>query len=230
MFSKGEVEGMKRVHVRVTPPEDELLPVHQAIQMSEELGDAVLLSGGEDPDDPTELFSIKGARETVRSTLTDQSGIRSFDFLSSDDEETYVYVREIGQKRTIADAFTANTLVVTLPIRFRTNGTVELTVLGSGSDLQAALGIVRELADVAVLKVRSGWSDQSGDLLTERQCTVLQEAYETGYYDYPRATTQAEVAEAVGVTASTVAEHLRNAEATLVHEALTKDHPNTTFD
>lgn len=217
---------MKRLHARVTPPSEELLPVHQAIYSTEELGDAVLLSGGEDPDDPTELFSIRGSREAVLSALADQSGIRSVDFLSAEGGETYVYVREVGQERTIADAFTADTLVVTLPIRFRTNGSVELIVLGSGSDLQAALGTVRELADVTVLKVRDGWSDRSSNSLTERQRTVLQAAYEAGYYDYPRTTTQDEVARAVDVTGSTVAEHLRNTEATLVKQALNTDLPS----
>lgn len=214
---------MKRLHARVTPPTEELLPVHQAITTTPELGDAVLLSGGEDSDDPTELFSVNGNREAVLAALNDQAGIRSVEFLSVEGEEIYVYVREAGQERTIADAFTTDTLVVTLPIRFRTNGSVELTVLGSGPDLQAALSTVRELADVTVLKVRNGWSDRSSNPLTDRQRTMLYAAYEAGYYDYPRTTTQDEVASTVDVTGSTVAEHLRNAEATLVQQALDTD-------
>lgn len=55
----------------------------------------------QDPDDPTELFSIEGRRETVLAALGDQSGIRSVDFLSTEGEETYVYVREVGQERTL---------------------------------------------------------------------------------------------------------------------------------
>lgn len=214
---------MKQLHAHVTPPTEELLPVHRAIYVTPELGDAVLLSGGEDPDDPTELFSVTGCREAVLAALGDQSGIRSVDLLSAEGGDTYIYVRETGQDRTIADAFTADTLVVTLPIRFRTNGSVELTVLGSGSDLQAALDNVRELADVTVLKVRDSWSDWSSNSLTDRQRTVLQAAYEAGYYDYPRSATQDEVASMVDVTGSTVAEHLRNAEAALVQQALDTD-------
>lgn len=211
---------MKQVNLRVTPPSDELLPVHRAILSTTELGDAVLLSGGVNPADPTELFSIEGRHETVASALTDQSEIRSVVCLSAEDGETYVYVRECEQERTIAEAFTRQTLVVTLPIRFRTNGSVEVTVLGSGSDLKAALGDVRDIADVTVLKVRDGWSNWSGDSLTERQRAVLGTAYEEGYYEYPRTTTQNEVAAAMEITDSTVAEHLRNAEATLVEQAL----------
>lgn len=211
---------MKQVHLRVTPPREELLPVHQAISSTEELGSAILLSGGVNPKDPTELFSIKGDQVTVLSALTDQLGIQSVECLSVEDGETYVYVRESGQERAIAEAFTMGTLVVTLPIRFRTDGSVELTVLGAGSDLQEALGTVRDLADVTVLKMSDGWSNRTRDSLTERQRAVLQTAYEAGYYDYPRTATQDEVATAMDITGSTVAEHLRNAEATLVKQAL----------
>lgn len=109
---------------------------------------------------------------------------------------------------------------MTFPIRFRTNGSVELTVLGSGADLRTALDSVRDLADVTVLKVRDGWSERSSESLTERQRTVLHATYEAGYYDYPRTTTQDEVARTLDITGSTVAEHLRNAEATLVQQAL----------
>jgi DNA-binding CsgD family transcriptional regulator len=211
---------MKQVHLRVTPPREELLPVHQAISSTEGLEGGALLSGGVNPADPTELFSIEGSQETVLSALTDQSGVQSVECLSVEDEETYVYVRENEQERRIAEAFTKGTLVVTLPIRFRTDGSVDLTVLGAGSDLQEALGAVRDHADVAVLKVSDGWSDRSRDSLTERQRAVLQTAYEAGYYDYPRTATQDEVATALDITGSTVAEHLRNAEATLVEQAL----------
>lgn len=214
---------MKRVHLRITPPTEQLLPVHQAIHSTAELGDAVLLSGGVDAGDPTELFSIQGSREPVLSTLADQTRIRSVDFLSDDGEATYVHVREVDQERTIADALTTETLVVTLPIRFRANGSVSLTVLGSGSDLQAALTTVRERADVTVLKVRDGWSACSRDVLTARQRDVLQTAQGAGYYDYPRTTTQDEIAAAMDLTGSTVAEHLRNAESRLVEAALEPD-------
>lgn len=211
---------MKQVRLRVTPQSEELLPVHRAVLSTDDLGDAVLLSGGVNPADPTELFLIEGSQRTVVAALTDQSGIRSVECLSAADGETYVYVRETEQDRTIAEAFTKETLVVTLPIQFRTNGSVQLTVLGSGSDLKAALGVVRDLADVTVMQVRDGWSELSRNSLTDRQHAVLRTAYEEGYYEYPRTTTQDEVAAAMDITGSTVAEHLRNAEATLVEQAL----------
>ncbi|SDF77632.1 HTH DNA binding domain [Halorubrum xinjiangense] len=214
---------MKQVRVRVAPPSEMLLPIHQAICSTPELGDALLLSGGQNSNDPTELFSIRGGREAVLGALTGQPGIRSVDVLSAGETETYVYVREVDQERTIADVFTARTLVVTLPVQFQTDGSVKFTVLGSNSDLHSAFNSARELADVTVLKVRDGWSDQMGDSLTERQRTLLKTAYEGGYYDYPRTTTQNDIANSADVNSSTVAEHLRNAEAVLVQQALNTD-------
>jgi predicted DNA binding protein len=210
---------MKQARLRVTPPAGETIPVHRAIQSAERIGDAVLLSGGVDPTDPTELFSIEGAAETVRSALTAESGVRSVDVLSTTEDETYVYVREAGDERAIADVLTTGTLVVTLPIRFRADGAVDLTVLGAGSDLREALAVVREVADVTVLAVREGWST-APDPLTDCQQEVLAAAYEAGYYDYPRRATQNEVASTLGISGSTVAEHLRHAEAALAAAAL----------
>lgn len=212
---------MKQVRLRVTPPHSGTLPVHRAIQSSEALNDAVLLSGGIDPTDPTELFSIDGSPGAVRSALGAESGVCSVNVLSTTEGETYVYVREAGEERAIAEAFTTGTLVVTLPIWFRGDGSVDLTILGAGSELRGAIAAVREIADVTVLAVREGWSD-SPPLLTDRQREVLAAAYEAGYYDYPRTATQDEVASTLGITGSTVAEHLRNAEAALVAAALGK--------
>jgi len=211
---------MKRTRLRINPPNEATIAVHRAIQSHGGIGDALLLSGGVDQSAPTELFSIRGDSEAVCSALSDEPGVRSVDLLSAEQKSTYVHVREAGDTRAIAEELTAETLVVTLPIRFRTEGGVDLTVLGSGADLQSAIDAVRSLADVTVLSVQDGWANDSSDALTDRQRTVLRAAIEAGYYDYPRTTNQADVADAVGVTDSTVAEHLRKAEAALVERAL----------
>lgn len=211
---------MKQIRLSVTPPLEETVPVHQAIQSTDVVGEAALLSGGVDSSNPTELFSVDGERKPVLSTLDAQQGIRSVEFLSEERGTTYVYVREASQERTIADALTTDTLVVTLPIRFRTDGVVELTVLGSGSDLQSAVKFVRSRADITVLAIQDGWTGHDLDVLTERQRTILRAAYDAGYYDYPRTATQKEVAAIVDISGSTVAEHLRNAEHTLIEQAI----------
>jgi predicted DNA binding protein len=63
--------------------------------------------------------------------------------------------------------------------------------------------------------------------LTARQLEVLQRAVERGYYDTPRGVTTAELAAAFGVGPSTLKEHLRKAERTVLHRlgALLAEHP-----
>lgn len=54
--------------------------------------------------------------------------------------------------------------------------------------------------------------DAVEDRLTERQYEVLLAAYAEGYFDWPRETSGEEVAEELGVSLSTVSQHLRVAE------------------
>lgn len=52
--------------------------------------------------------------------------------------------------------------------------------------------------------------------LTDRQRSVLETAYEEGYYDWPRDHTAEEVAESLGIASATLHQHLRAAEHALV--------------
>jgi predicted DNA binding protein len=54
--------------------------------------------------------------------------------------------------------------------------------------------------------------------LTARQSDVLQTAHSQGYYELPRETTTAEIAESLGIARRTAEEHLRLAEKKLVDE------------
>lgn len=54
------------------------------------------------------------------------------------------------------------------------------------------------------------------DTLTDRQREALEAAYRAGYFEWPRASTAEEIADALGITASTLHGHLRKAEETLI--------------
>lgn len=57
--------------------------------------------------------------------------------------------------------------------------------------------------------------------LTDRQREVLETAFEMGYFEYPRSANATEVAEALGIGASTFAEHLAAAQRKLLEGLLT---------
>lgn len=56
----------------------------------------------------------------------------------------------------------------------------------------------------------------SEDLLTVRQRNVLADALECGFYDWPRGTTGEELARSIGISPTTLHQHLRAAEGHLV--------------
>lgn len=58
------------------------------------------------------------------------------------------------------------------------------------------------------------------DAITERQREVLEEAHRRGYFEVPRQTSTAEIAEALDLDDSTVAEHLQRAQRSLLDELL----------
>lgn len=58
------------------------------------------------------------------------------------------------------------------------------------------------------------------DSLTDRQLEVIQTAYDMGYYEVPREVSSADIAEALDLDPSTVAEHLQRAERNLLQTQL----------
>lgn len=58
------------------------------------------------------------------------------------------------------------------------------------------------------------------DRLTSRQQEVIETAYRMGYFEYPREANASEVADALGIEPSTLAEHLGAAQSKLFEELL----------
>ncbi|GAB3684603.1 hypothetical protein GCM10028857_13820 [Salinarchaeum chitinilyticum] len=58
------------------------------------------------------------------------------------------------------------------------------------------------------------------DQLTDRQLEVLETAHDMGYYQYPRGANASEVAEALDICPSTLAEHLAAAQSKLLADVL----------
>ncbi|MFB6104209.1 MAG: helix-turn-helix domain-containing protein [Halobacteriaceae archaeon] len=96
---------------------------------------------------------------------------------------------------------------------------IDLSVVGSDAEIGDSVAAIDD-ADVSPSLRRltdfEGTPEDVGDRLTDRQREIVETAYGLGYYEIPRAATTDEVADAVGVTPSTVAEHLQRAERNLI--------------
>jgi hypothetical protein len=110
------------------------------------------------------------------------------------------------------------------PVRIE-DGSEEWQVCFAGdrSDIEAALDRVRTDAgaEVSVASITGSEGDrpereQRLDSLTPTQRDVFEHARETGYYEWPRGTSTRELADDLGVSKTTLLEHLRKAESKLL--------------
>jgi hypothetical protein len=110
-------------------------------------------------------------------------------------------------------------------------GTLVLTLhLEDVGDLREVVGDLDGAADRVEVRylVHTGadaddggdWTMVDRESLTDRQREVLTTAYEMGYFEYPRGANATEVAEALGISPSTLAEHLAAAQGKLLEDLL----------
>lgn len=133
---------------------------------------------------------------------------------SSGDAETYLC------KVTAADRDFVSMAEVGLSnseIRVGNDG-FEVTLVGTQDDIARGIDAYEE-AGLGILLRRMG--DYDGpttalDALTDRQREIIRTGFELGYYEIPREASVAEVANELGLDASTVGEHLQRAERNLV--------------
>ncbi|WP_162354474.1 helix-turn-helix domain-containing protein [Natrialba swarupiae] len=180
-----------------------------------------LLAGGvADTDTPTYTLSIEADEATVHRVLESDPDVLEWEIASAETGVVYAYVRfrappGVGE---IRERFTSDSLVVLLPVTFHPDS-VELTVVGTQSDLSSAFETLPSALEATVLEVGTyRESLHRGRSLTERQREVLAVAYELGYYDQPSETSHEQIADRLECAPSTVGEHLRKAEKRLVSE------------
>ncbi len=98
----------------------------------------------------------------------------------------------------------------------------ELSLVGEQSTIAALLRAYREVGISPDLERLGSYAGDRRplDRLTSRQREVLRTAFEDGYYDVPRGAGTEDIAAALELDPSTVAEHLQRAERNLLGELL----------
>ncbi len=177
------------------------------------------------------LFHVSGPREPFLSSLADVATAEFVDSsVASDVGGFYLYVREQleGSARALVDAYAGENVVVMPPVVYGVDRSIQLTIVGNSNALQRTLDGTPDEIEISVQKIRSeatGVTHLSSQL-SERQREVLTAAIDAGYYEEPRQVTVADVSNRLDCAPSTVAEHLRKAESTLVHHAVDNTREN----
>jgi predicted DNA binding protein len=176
------------------------------------------------PEYVTTLLHVVGdgedGREEYLAALDAAESIREYDVTPVDDRSFYVYVRESarGFASRLRALLVDTELLVVPPVEYGADGEMRLEVAGEQDALRE---LVADLPDRLSVSVdRLGEYDASREsqatALTDRQQEVLDVARERGYYEIPRRASVRELADELGCSKSTVADHLRKVEARLV--------------
>jgi hypothetical protein len=213
---------MKAVRLRLSLPDDAVHPMHEFVARRDDFTRSRLLHWNPAPGRTnTMIFHVEGDDpDAYESALRDLESVREHHLAVEGDGSFYAYVRE-RQSPTdeqLSGAFTRQDLVVVSPIEYRSDRSMVFTLVGAGRATQTALEEAPTEIDADVLHVTE-YAGQAFDPslgLTPRQREAVEAAVDVGYYGSTREGSVSDVAETLGCSAGTAAEHLRKAEAELM--------------
>ncbi|AFK18683.1 transcriptional regulator [Haloferax mediterranei ATCC 33500] len=209
---------MKSVGLRLTPDENHLHPMHEFVVEHEAFERTKLHHWNPTMTETnTIVFEVVGSDiEAYEEALTSIPTILSSEVAQMPGDSFFIVVKErldaAGVQQTTA--FTQDGLVVVPPVIFEGDGTILVTIVGTDEALQSAVDQTPEGIDIEIRRVReyTGPGDFAPASLSPRQREAVEAAVACGYYRESRDGSVAAVAEQLGCSTGTAAEHLRKAE------------------
>ncbi|WP_313695587.1 helix-turn-helix domain-containing protein [Halorarum halobium] len=208
---------MKYVRLTLRFREDVIHPVHEFIDRSDDVERDLLLHGNTASDGwDTLLFYAEGDADAYASALAAAETIVDFELTPLGESSFYAYIEQEGTafEAGLFERFSRTGVIVVPPIEFVGGGEANLTVLGDPASLQSAVDDPPDGVDVTVDRIGE-YDDRQATFdpgLTSRQREAVEVAVDLGYYAVPSEATAEAVADELGCSAGTAAEHLRKAE------------------
>ncbi|GAA0515216.1 hypothetical protein GCM10008992_13870 [Halorubrum aquaticum] len=166
------------------------------------------------------IGKVEEGREEYVAALDTVETIQEYDVTPVDDRSFYVFIRETAQDfaSRLRALLTDTELLIVPPVEYGSDGEMLFEVAGDQDALQ---GLVANLPDQLAVSINrlgeyDAYRESHVTALTDRQQEVLEVARERGYYEIPRQASVREIADEIGCSKSTAADHLRKAEARLV--------------
>ena len=163
-------------------------------------------------------------RNELQSAIAEIDAIDEFRFLTAEDDIEFELVTSIGSSLTEELAVHGGRITA---VRLHDGQLRFVVEFPSGRDKRQLIALVDEQCPGATNIAQRTVDRNSRDRpayhsivqtqLTEKQQTALETAYSAGLYEWPRKTTNQEVAERLGVSTATFTEHLRGAEREFFH-------------
>lgn len=168
------------------------------------------------------LYELRGDADEIRRGVPNLPGVVSYSVTGTDPVYVYLHERETEPAGSLLQELRSSRVVLDQPLEYRPDNTLRLTMIGEDEALRRTFDSLVEVVDVS-LEETGEYHPELGDpvsLLTDRQHQILQLAVDHGYYEVPRQVTHQELAENVGLSQSTVAEHLQKIEALVLPRTL----------
>jgi predicted DNA binding protein len=218
---------MRYLRVELDQPEWMRHPMQEFLAMSENMQREELIAWNHSRQDVQfALFYVVGDQDPYRNRIDQVDPIRRYELTTVDESSFYVYV---CQEYTEADetflrGFAELDLVVIPPLVWDSDGLLRMTIVGPSEGLTAVVTSLRDTAEIGVDVIEiSEFDRRHGTVtagLTDRQFDTLETATRLGYFEVPRESSLAAVADELGVAESTVSELLRRAESNVMSRLL----------
>lgn len=161
------------------------------------------------------LTEVRAGLDRYRTILAESPHVIEYTVAGEDRGYVYTHFELDDLSRRLLRFRRGSELMVDTPIEFGSDGAIRVTLVGEKSAFGDAFADLPDAVDLEVLE--TGRYDpgvrQLFDRLTARQQEVLAAAVRAGYYDDPRRATHEDLAADLGLSPSTVGEHLRKIES-----------------
>lgn len=170
-------------------------------------------------DDTVAMFAEgRGDVEGLRRVLAESPEVLEFS-VSGDDDGFFSYSRYEADDltRLLMEDRRESSYLIDMPVEYTDDGGLRATYIGTEAAFAGALSAQPDGVRVEIERTGTYTPGPRHVVsrLTERQREVLSAAVDLGYYREPRGATQQEIAEATGLSETTVGEHLRKVESTV---------------
>jgi predicted DNA binding protein len=212
---------MRYVKVSLMPTQGDIDPVGEEIEADPSLTRESILHFNRLNDGTAVLLTqLRGNRERLEEIFEASEEILSYNVSSvRDGLQAYVHTEPTEAGAALFDLTEEHEFVVDTPIEYGGDG-FRVAIIGKEETVRRAIDDVPEgiRLELEQLSDYDPELRKLSSLLTERQQEILNTASDLGYYEVPRRATHQDIADELGVSTTTVGEHLRKIEARMLSE------------